>query len=88
MKTITIQVKIIPNSNKNEIVQLEKEFLKIKIKKPQKNQLANKELVSFLEKTFKADIKILKGKTIKKKLILIKNLNKQSIDILKKFSII
>ena len=71
-----INIKVIPNAPKNEIVGWEEGRLKIKIRaQPEKNR-ANKELINFLSETFnvaKKDILILRGETSRIKKILIRS---------------
>lgn len=84
---IILDVKIIPNSSKNEILKKEKNFLIIKIKQKREQSKANKELIYFLSKILNIDqsnIKIIKGKNSIKKQILIKTKNKTITDILLK----
>jgi len=76
-----IEVKVRPSAKKDAILKFKKpNIFEISLKaKPEKNQ-ANKSLCRFLSKLFKIsenNIKIIKGKTSKKKLIQIKNLNEE-----------
>jgi len=70
------KIKALPRSSKNEIVgELPDGTLKIKLKAPPVDGEANKELIKFLSKEWKipkSNIKILKGKTNKTKLIEVK----------------
>ncbi len=69
---LIVNIKIAPNSKKNEIIR-EEEFVKIKITAQPIDGKANKALVEFLSKNFKipkTSIKILKGETSKEKTIL------------------
>ncbi len=65
-RNVTLEVKVIPKSGKNEITGKTGDSIKIKIKAvPEKNK-ANLELVKFLSKTFavpKSNIEIIKGHT-------------------------
>lgn len=68
-----LQVRIIPNSSKNEIVgwDPEKKELRIKINAlPEKNK-ANTELLKFLKKELKRPVEIVKGLKSRTKTILI-----------------
>ena len=79
---ICLLVKVIPKSNKTEIIKIEKDLLKIKINKPQDKQKANLKLIKFLAKifkTFKENIEII-GKKSKTKRIIIKNINIEEAD--------
>lgn len=69
---IIVNIKISPNSKKNEIIN-EGEFVKIKITAQPIDGKANKAVIEFLSKNFKipkTSIKILKGETSKEKTIL------------------
>lgn len=67
-----LDVKVIPNSSKTEVVEEKNNFLKIKLKaSPQKGK-ANAELIKLLAKKFKtskSQIEIIKGLTAKDKLV-------------------
>lgn len=69
---ILVNIKIVPNSSKNDIV-LEDEFVKIKITAQPIEGKANKALIEFLSKEFKipkTSIEIVKGETNKEKTLL------------------
>ena len=69
---IIINVKAIPNSSKNAILEVIKEQIKVKIKAPAVEGAANKELVKFFSKEFKvskSDIEFIGGITSKRKRI-------------------
>ena len=71
---ILANIKIVPNSSKNEIV-LEEEFVKVKITAQPIEGKANKALIEFLSKKFKipkTSIEIVKGETTKEKTIFFK----------------
>jgi len=71
---ILVNIKIVPNSSKNDIV-LEDEFVKIKITAQPVEGKANKALIEFLSKKFKipkTSIEIVKGETSKEKTLLFK----------------
>ncbi len=75
---IVIFVKAQPNSSKNKIAGLYGDALKINIKAPAVDGAANKELIKFLNKTFKIpkrDI-VIKGETSKKKKVTLPMNNK------------
>ena len=70
---LIIQLKIVPNSSKNEII-LEDEFIKVKVTAQPIENKANKALIEFLSKQFKipkTKIQILKGETSKEKTVLL-----------------
>jgi len=62
-----ISVKVFPNSKKDEIIQGNPLIIKVKAK-AEKNQ-ANLAVIKILKRYFKADIRIIKGKTSRKKII-------------------
>ncbi len=83
---IIANIKISPNSKKNEIIN-EGEIIKIKITAQPIDGKANKALVEFLSKNFKipkTSIKILKGETSKEKTILFITTDEEKINQLKK----
>ncbi len=82
---LIVNIKISPNSKKNEIVR-EKEYTKIKITAQPIDGKANKALVEFLSKNFKipkTSIKILKGETSKEKTILFETKDEEKLQKLK-----
>ena len=71
---IIVNIKILPNSSKNEII-IEKEFIKVKVTAQPIENKANKALIEFLSKRFKipkTSIEIIKGETSKEKTLLLK----------------
>ena len=71
---ILVNIKIVPNSSKNDIV-IEEEFIKVKITAQPIEGKANKALIEFLSKKFKipkTSIEIVKGETNKEKTLLFK----------------
>lgn len=79
---IIVNIKISPNSKKNEIIN-EVDFAKIKITAQPIDGKANKCLVEYLSKNFKipkTSIKILKGETSKEKTILFETQDKTKIE--------
>jgi len=68
-----IKIKVLPRSSRNEIIgELADGTLKIKLKAPPVDGEANQELIKFLSKEWKvpkSQIKIIKGKTSKTKLV-------------------
>ena len=82
---LIVNIKISPNSKKNEIVR-EEEYTKIKITAQPIDGKANKALVEFLSKNFKipkTSIKILKGGTSKEKTILFETKDEEKLKKLK-----
>ena len=83
---ILANIKIVPNSSKNEIV-LEEEFVKIKITAQPIEGKANKALIEFLSKKFKipkTNIEIVKGETTKEKTLLFKTIDEEKIELINK----
>ena len=83
---ILANIKIIPNSSKNEIV-LEEEFVKVKITAQPIEGKANKALIEFLAKKFKipkTSIEIVKGETNKEKTLFFKTIDEKKIESIKK----
>lgn len=82
---LIVNIKISPNSKKNEIVR-EEEYTKIKITAQPIDGKANKALIEFLSKNFKipkTSIKILKGETSKEKTILFETKDEEKLKKLK-----
>lgn len=82
---LIVNIKISPNSKKNEIVR-EEEYTKIKITAQPIDGKANKALVEFLSKNFKipkTSIKILKGETSKEKTVLFETKDEEKLQKLK-----
>lgn len=78
---IILNIKISPNSSKNEFVKNNGE-LKIKITAQPIDGKANKALIEFLSKSFKVPksyFEIVKGETSKEKSVLIKNITQEKI---------
>lgn len=64
-----IDVKVKPNSGKEEIRQISQNEYAVFLKKPAKNNKANIELLKVLQRHFKKKIKIKSGFTSKNKII-------------------
>lgn len=82
---ILFNIKISPNSKKNEILKTN-DGTKIKITAQPIDGKANKALIEFLSKTFKipkTSIKVVKGETSKEKTILFDTVDKEKINLLK-----
>lgn len=70
-----LKIKVIPKSPKNEIIENDESFMKIRIKAAPEKGRANAELIKFLSKELKIpkeNIVIISGKTERTKLIRIK----------------
>jgi len=79
-KRLKLQIKVIPNSSKNEII-FEQNFVKIKLTAPPVENKANKALIEFLAKklkTAKSNIQIIKGETSKEKTLLISSVDEKT----------
>ena len=79
-KRLKLQIKVIPNSSKNEII-FEQNFVKIKLTAPPVENKANKALIEFLAKklkTAKSNIQIIKGETSKEKTLLISSIDEKT----------
>ena len=71
---IIVNIKIVPNSSKNDII-YEEEFVKVKVTAQPIENKANKALIEFLSKQFKVpktNIEIVRGETSKEKTIFFK----------------
>ena len=67
-----INIKVKPNSKRQEIKQIKNTIYKISLKQPAQNNKANLELIKLLKKHLKKDIKIIKGFNNKNKIIEVK----------------
>ncbi|MBS3107611.1 YggU family protein [Candidatus Woesearchaeota archaeon] len=67
MQILSIKVK--PNARKTEIKEIKENVYHINIKAPAEDNKANLELIKFLSKHFKKEVKIISGFTSKNKLI-------------------
>ena len=82
---LLVNIKIVPNSSKNEIV-IEDSFIKVKISAQPIENKANKALIEFLSKKFKipkTSIKILKGELSREKTILFETSDKEKMNNIK-----
>lgn len=52
-KIVTLQIKAQPNASRSEFAEVMEEAIKVRIKAPAVEGVANKELVKFLSKSFK-----------------------------------
>lgn len=71
---LIINIKIVPNSSKNDLI-IEDEFIKVRVTAQPIENKANKALIEYLSKLFKipkTSIEIVKGETSKDKTIFIK----------------
>ncbi|GAG32323.1 unnamed protein product [marine sediment metagenome] len=70
-KNNRLNLKVKPNSKKNQILEYGNPT-KISIRAPAEANKANIELIKFFKRKFKLDIRIIKGKTSKNKIIQLK----------------
>ena len=63
-----LKIKVKPNARKTKILK-EGDELEIAVAAPASDNKANQELIKFLKKKFKKDVKIIRGLTSKKKII-------------------
>lgn len=78
---LSVPLKVIPNSQRNQVIGWENEELKIKINAQPEDGKANKELIAYLSKLLKiakSDIILLSGEGSRHKKILIKGLDKET----------
>lgn len=66
MAKITLKVK--PNSNKNKIIE-KGEIWKVNIKSPPQDNKANVELIKFLRKELKKEVRLIRGFKSKEKVV-------------------
>ncbi|OEU74193.1 MAG: YggU family protein [Desulfuromonadales bacterium C00003107] len=62
-----IEIKVIPNSNKNEII--EAEPLTVRVKDPPIKGKANKTVVGLLSRYFNANVRIISGSKSRRKIV-------------------
>ena len=68
-----IKLTVKTNLPKTKITKQEDNVWRMDVHAPPENNKANIEIIKFLTKHFNAEVKILRGKTSKKKVILIKD---------------
>ena len=64
-----LNIKVQPNSGRQEIQKISKDEYKVFLKKSPEDNKANKELIKFLSKYLHSKVKIIKGSTSKRKVI-------------------
>ena len=67
-----INIKVKPNSSKQEVKKLDEENYVVCVKSKPENNKANLEVVKLMEKYFNKEVRILRGKTSRKKVVDIK----------------
>ena len=67
-----INVKVMPNSGREEIQKISGKEYRVYLKKPAFDNKANMELITLLRKHFKSQIKIIKGTKSRNKVVEIK----------------
>ncbi len=78
IKSIRIEVKVLPKSSKRSIVSYENDLLKVKLTSAPEKGKANKELLDFLSKALKikkSSFSILRGQTSPLKLLELQSVN-------------
>ena len=73
-----IEIKVKPNSNKRKIKVKDNSII-VYLTSPPQNNKANNELINFLSKLFNSNIKIVSGKTSRRKKILIEGLSERGV---------
>ena len=69
IKNNRLTVKIIPNSPRNEIKSIENNKVRIAVAAPPEKNKANQELIKFLKKKFKLNVRIKSGATSREKIL-------------------
>ena len=67
-----LQIKVNPNSGRQEIIKISETEYKIFLKKAPEDKKANMELTKLMKKHFDRDVKIIKGHNSKNKIIEVK----------------
>ena len=67
-----LNIKVQPNSGRQEIQKISENEYRVFLKKPPEDNKANTELIKFLKKHYKKEIKTIKGFTSKRKIVEIK----------------
>jgi len=78
VERMKIEIKVLPNSGKQKIILDKNNYIKIYLKSAPKKGYANRELIKFLSKKLgiaKNDIEIVRGRTLRKKLLEINQLS-------------
>lgn len=74
---VTFEVKVVPRAKRDEIVGVEGDAVKIRLRAPPVEGRANEALVNLLARTFgvaRGDVEILRGETSRHKLVRIRGL--------------
>ena len=64
-----IKIKVYPSSGREDIEKVGIDSYKVHLKKPAVDGKANEELIKFLKKQFKVDVKIIKGMKSRDKIV-------------------
>jgi len=64
-----IEVRVVPNSGRQEVVQVAEREYKVFLKRSPENNKANEELLALLKKHFKCPVALVRGRTSRTKLI-------------------
>lgn len=68
-----INVKVKPNSNKEEIIKISEAEYIVSLKEPAKDNKANIELIKLLKRYFKKEVKFIRGLKNKNKIVEVKS---------------
>lgn len=80
---LTFHIQVLPKSSRNEVAGIKRDALKLKITAAPVNGKANEECIQLLSGMLgirKADIKILRGHTSRRKTIFIRGLSRKELD--------
>jgi uncharacterized protein (TIGR00251 family) len=80
--SVSINVKVIPRAKRDEIVGIENDWVKIRLKAPPVEGKANEALVGFLAKRLgvpKAKVVIVRGETARSKVIRVEGLDERAV---------
>ncbi|HLC20214.1 MAG TPA: DUF167 domain-containing protein [Candidatus Nanoarchaeia archaeon] len=69
IKNNVLEVKVIPNATKTEIVSIENNVVKVRVAAPPDKNKANVELLKFLKKEFGLKFKLKSGATSREKVL-------------------
>lgn len=77
MKEEYVKIKVIPKASKSEIVGMEGDYLKVRIKAVPEKGKANEALEKFLSKEWNARVEVVKGKTGRLKTVFVQEKRKK-----------
>jgi uncharacterized protein (TIGR00251 family) len=85
--TATISLRVYPGANRSEVVGFRNEVLQVKVSSPPTRGKANRELVDLLSQLLeigKGNVSIIKGHTVRNKVVAIDDLSRE--EVIKRFS--